>query len=51
MDGVKHGVDAVGALAVLLSVVHVLPDVLAGIASLVTIIWYGIRIYEWRRGK
>jgi hypothetical protein len=51
MESVKHGVDAVGAMAVLLNVIHALPDVLAAIASLVTIIWYGIRIHEWRKGK
>lgn len=51
MEGVKHGVDAVGAVAVFMSVIHALPDVLAAVASLITIIWYIIRIVEWRRGK
>lgn len=51
MNAVKHGVDAVGAAAVLASIAHQLPDVLAAVASLLTIVWYTIRIVEWKKGK
>jgi hypothetical protein len=51
MDGVKHTMDLAGAGAALLSVVHALPDVLAAVASAMTIIWYSIRLVEWYQRK
>lgn len=51
MDGVKHGLDMVGAGAALLSVLHALPDILAAGASLLTIVWYTIRLVEWMKNK
>lgn len=51
MEGLKHGVDMVGAGIALASVLHALPEVLAAIASTLTIIWYTIRLMEWWRGR
>ena len=41
-DGIKHLLDATSVLALLGSLISVLP----AIASLLTIIWTAIRIYE-----
>lgn len=42
-DHAKHGFD----LAALLVAVGALAQWLPAIAALVSIVWYGIRIYEW----
>lgn len=47
MEPAKHGVDAVAALSAIGAVVGWLPS----IAAALTIVWYGIRIYEWWRGR
>lgn len=47
MEGAKHVVDITAAGAAMLSVLHALPEVLAGVASFLTIVWYTIRLSEW----
>lgn len=47
MEGIKHVTDLAAAGAALLSVLHALPEILAACASLLTIIWYTIRLFEW----
>lgn len=51
MDHIKHGIDAVSACAVIASLSHMFPEILSGTAALLSIVWYGIRIYEWWRTK
>lgn len=51
MEGVKHVSDLTAAGAALLSVLHALPEILAAIASLFSIVWYTIRLCEWMGKK
>jgi hypothetical protein len=51
MEQVKHGIDAISAGAVLASLAHALPEVMAFAASGLSAAWYVIRIYEWWKTK
>jgi hypothetical protein len=51
MDKLKHTCDAVAACSAIVTIVGWLPVVLGTVASTLSIIWYGIRFYEWYKGK
>lgn len=51
MEGLKHGLDATAAASVVAAWLNVLPAVLAGVASALSIVWYAIRIWEWWRAR
>lgn len=42
-ENVKHFVDATAALAAVGALVNILPP----LASLLTIVWMGLRIFDW----
>lgn len=47
MNDTKHILDVGAALTALGSIMHWMPEV----AALLSVIWYGIRLYEWYKGK
>lgn len=51
MDDIKKACDGISACASVATLAGALPTVLGAIAALLSIIWYGIRIYEWAKSK
>lgn len=54
MEKIKHFFDGCAAAAActgVLAVMEFLPTILGAIASIMSIVWYSIRFYEWYKGK
>lgn len=47
----KHTTDVGAALGALASVCHILPDILAAVASMLSVVWYSIRLWEYIKSK
>lgn len=50
-SNIKHGIDATAAAAAFASFIGWLPGALSIFASILSICWLGIQIYEWRQKK
>lgn len=48
---IKHIIDVAPVPAVSLYWLGYIPEILASLVSIAALIWYGIRFYEWYKGK
>jgi hypothetical protein len=52
MQQIKTATDSiVGPVSIVLTFLHAIPEILASLVSLVTLIYYGYRFYEWLKKR
>ncbi len=51
MGAIKHGADLAAAGAAFTALLHAIPQSAAALASILSVVWYILRLIDWYKGK